>query len=439
MTPGRDNENGHLHENVARLLASVPPERPLPQEAKRRILAALIDRARVEGEQPTRKTRRGSIGWKRLGSWAAAAAAAVVVALIALWPGGMQSGLAWADVAQHLAEARSVIAWATSEATPPSGGTRVTRARLLQKDPGMTRTETFSSAEPAPHPGEPVPTEAVESIAIMIRSPRESTLTRLYPGERRARRTTLSFSGKALEARERMTGDMVGEMFARLRGLTEDQTRVVGEREIGGRPAVGFAARMAELLGDAPAPPLDGTVRVWASRETALPLEVEVEFTDPHGTAHHTTYGPIEWNPPLEEGLFTPPDLNGWWIFADEIREVWFSRTSLRAGVSLSIGPAGGPAVVTEEDVDAVLSGRIVRASDAAAPRMTIFLAPKLEGVEKIRSYTAAHLGESLQVDFNGETRYEIRIGGVIGAEMQLDVSALGLTPEEFERRFLTD
>jgi len=377
--------------------------------------------------------------WKRPLSWAAAAAAVLVVALLVLWPGGMQGSPAWADVAGRLAEARSVIAWAAIETIPPSGGTRITHARLFQQDPGMTRTEIFSAAEPAPVPAEPVPPEAIESIAIMVRSPEQSTITRLYPGERRAERTTLSYSGKVLEARERMPGDMVAEMFGRLRALTADQARLVGEREIGGHPAVGFAARITELLGGGAAPPLDGTVRVWASRDTALPLEVEVEFTDPGGTAHHTVYGPIEWNPPLDRELFTPPDLDGWWVTGDEIREVWFSRNALRAGVRLSIGPAGGPALMTERDVDAVLFARTVRESGAAAPRMAIFLAPTPEGVRNVRSYTAAHLGETLQVDFNGETRYGIRIGGVIGAEMQLDVSALGLTPEEFEERYLAD
>ena len=49
------------------------------------------------------------------------------------------------------------------------------------------------------------------------------------------------------------------------------------------------------------------------------------------------------------------------------------------------------------------------------------------------------HLGESLLLDFNGETRVEIRIGGVIGKKMQLDVTALGETLEAFEANYLTD
>jgi hypothetical protein len=94
---------------------------------------------------------------------------------------------------------------------------------------------------------------------------------------------------------------------------------------------------------------------------------------------------------------------------------------------------------MTEDDVAAVLFARTIRESGADDSRMAIFLALTLDAAERVRSYTASHLGQSLIVDFDGETRYEIRIGGPIGAEMQIDVSALGLSPERFESEYLSD
>jgi hypothetical protein len=444
MGAGRRNDNDQLDQNVARLLSGTPPERPLPREAKQRILSALTERAKETCDPRERRTRgvirNRRMTWNRPVSLAAAAAIVIVVALIALWPGGMQGGLAWADVAQHLADVESVIVWAAIETTSPSGETQVTYARLFQQDPGLSRTETFSGNVSPATPGGPVPPEAIDSIVLMSRSPKESVVARLFPRERRGQRTTLGFSGKTLENRQRLPRDLVAEMFGRLRGLTEDQTRIVGAREIEGLPAVGFAAKMTELLGDSPAPPPDGKVLVWASRETALPLEIEVEFTDPAGTAHRTTYGPIDWNAPLPGELFEIPETDDWEIVDETVHEVGFFRTSLGESVTLSIGPAGGPPIMTERDVAAVLSARAVREPGADSfPRTMIFMTLTPEGAQRVHSYTAAHVGESLTVDFNGESRYEIRIGGAIGAEMRIDVSALGLTPEQFEERYLTD
>jgi hypothetical protein len=438
MSAGHENRDDRLDENVAKLLSRTPPERVLPQEAKQRILSALIARTDTLGTAQAESTRGATI-WNRPVSWVAAAAALFAIALWILRPGGMRSSPAWADVARHFAEVRTVIVWATIEATPPAAGTQVTRARLLQKDPGLSRTEIFSNALPAPRPGDTVAEESIESIVIMSRSAERSTLDHLFPGERRAQRTTLHSSGSGSREREKMPRDLVAESWARLRGLAQDRTRVVGERKIGGVRAIGFAASMSELLGKGPLPVPEGTVRVWAALETALPLEVEVEFSDPGGTAYHTTYAPIEWNPTLPDELFRVPDLDGWQVMAEEIRQVWFSRTSFQDGVTLEIGPADGPPVMTERDVAAVLFARTILPLGAEAPRMSIFLSPTLDGALRIRSYTQEHLGDSLIVDFNEEVRFEIRIGGVMSREIQIDLTALGLTPEEFEERYLAN
>jgi hypothetical protein len=84
-----------------------------------------------------------------------------------------------------------------------------------------------------------------------------------------------------------------------------------------------------------------------------------------------------------------------------------------------------------------VVSGRAVQQAGEDAPRTTVFLTTTSAGEEKLRAYTSTHVGEWLELDFNGEARFRIRIGGVIGKEMQLDVTPLGKTLEEFEADYL--
>jgi len=429
MNDNHRNRRDHLEDNVEKLLSRSQPELAMPGETKEHILTALTGDGAPDSSQPSWRTRAP---W-----WVTAAAAAVLMALIVLWPGGTRPALAWADVAEHFEQVHSMVAWVTSEETSPSGAVKVTHYRALQKDPGLSRTEIISGPGPFPPPRGTVAPGRVESTLIMRSAREESTIVRLSHRDKSAHHTTLSYAGSALEGREVMPRGLVAGTWNRLRGLAADRARIIGEREIEGVPVVGFEARADELPGGDEAP-VDGVVRVWASAETAVPIEIELEFGDETQGRYRTVFGNLEWNAPLADGLFEPPDLEGWTIVEEWVHEVGFSRSALAEGVTLRVGPESGPPIMTEADVEAVPSGREVRRS-GEEPRRTITLVATPGGESRLKAFTAAHIGERVVFDVNdGEIRFGIRIGGTIGREMRVDITPLGKTLEEFAEDYLT-
>jgi hypothetical protein len=254
-----------------------------------------------------------------------------------------------------------------------------------------------------------------------------------------AQRTTTSFFGNVLNLRTGNAFNLAADGWVSLRRITSDETREIGEREINGVQTVGFEAPIRELFDSPLSQPPEGVVRVWAGRETAVPVEVEGEFQGRHGLVYKTTIEDIEWNVPLSDDLFGVSDLEGWEIRDTKVDVSEFSKIFLKNGVTLRIGSKDGPAVVSERGIDAIHSGESVEELGLEAqPRVTIRVALAPEVQEKVRAFTAEHLGERMVLDFNGEFQSEIRIGGVIEQTMQLDISPLGKTLKQFEDEYLT-
>jgi outer membrane lipoprotein-sorting protein len=400
--------NDQLDRNVERLLSRTRPAMRMPEEGKKRVLSAL-------------KTNR-RLRWRRGIPWTAAAAAAAIITFL-FWPWGMSGGIAWADVAKQLNTVGSMSARVVTESMPGTGA--ISEIRLFQKDPGLSRSEMLGSD------GEPV------SIVIMNSGRSESSIARISPRDRTVHITTLTFSGAALDSRAAMPRDIVADSWSRLKIVTSDQTKEIGNSEIGGVPVVGFEIDIREIFEQREAARMTGLMRVWADAESGVPLEVGAEFTDPGGTEHITTFTDIEWNPPLADDLFVIPEADSWTIRKESVEEVGFTHTSLRDDVTFSLGPAGGEAVVTEADVAAVRSGKVVALSGKAHTRMQIMLKLRPDAAERLHSYSSTHLGERTRCDFNGEIVFEPTIGGIMSDEVLLDVTELGLTPEQFETEYL--
>jgi outer membrane lipoprotein-sorting protein len=428
MSDDRRNRLDPLEENVERLLGRSRPELSMPQATKDRILSVLTGEDTPASEKPA---------WRRRAPWWATAAAAVVVmGLIAFWPGTTTPALAWSDVAEHFEGVRSMVAWVTSEETSLAGAVKVTRMRALQKDPGLSRTEIVSGPGAFPPPGGAVPPERLESAMIMRSDREKSTIVRLSYRERTVHRTTLSYAGTALEGRETMPRGLVATTWRSLRGLASDDTRIIGRREIDGTPTVGFEAGIDELPGGRTAR-VRGVARVWASAETAVPIEIELEFVDDAGGRYRTRLGNLEWDAPLADDLFELPDLEGWTIVDEWVREVGFPETALADGVTLRVGPEDGPVILSEIDVAAVPSGREVGRT-GEEPRRTVTLVATPDAESRLRQFTSTHLGERVVFDLDdGGLRFEIRIGGTIGREMQVDITPTGMTLEEFAGEYL--
>jgi hypothetical protein len=324
----------------------------------------------------------------------------------------------------------------TTEERSPAGTVKTTRLRALQKDPGLSRHEIVMGPGAFPPPGGGVPPERLEAATIMRSGREESTIIRLAYRERTVHRTTLSYAGTALAGREATPRGLVAATWRSLRDLASDTTRIVGEREIDGVSTVGFEAGIDEIPGGGTAE-VEGIVRVWAAADAAVPMEIELEFVDRIGGRHRTVIGNLEWDAELADELFELPELEGWTIVDEWVHEVGFATTALADGVTLRVGPEDGPAILTEADVAAVPSGREVRRS-GEAPRRTVTLIAAPSAESRLRDYTSTHLGERVVFDLDdGALRFDIRIAGTIGREMQVDITPTGMSLEEFAEAYL--
>lgn len=406
-----------LEGNIDQLLSRTEPELQFPQEARQRVLDALKRDA-----EPRKRSRRTI-------AWATGAAAALIFSLFAFWPGGGQHGVAWADVKHQLDEASSFTAWGEFESLNPSGERRTTLARIYQKNPALTRTEFLVPAAGFPPPGGEIDPQSVASVQITIGGQESSTVLRLDPRERVARRTTLTFSGEALRSRGALPRNLVSGVWSRLHYLSSDQTRSIGWREINGRPVVGFEAEIREMVGAPDAGPVDGWLRLWADEKSGVPVRVELEFTDPQGAAYRSTFTELEWNVELPDDLFAVPEDGDWSVVDDEVRLDAPGPRRLRPDVTLRVHTTAGAPLLSEADIVA---------ADLDASGLTLSLRLSPEAGRRLHDYTAKHLGERVTIDFNGETEIEVTIAGEIGRSLRIDLAGLDLSPQRFRERYLT-
>jgi outer membrane lipoprotein-sorting protein len=376
--------------------------------------------------------------------YATAAAAAIIVVLLGFWPGISQSGIAWADVVAQLNEVKTMMGLSTTEEVSSTGTRVIYRTRLFYKDPARSRTEYLAvpDADQPTDIGASAPAEEAESVVIINRGESQSVEIRLYPWRKLVERKTLIFPGRMLYLREGATFNLAADSWESLARITADKTRQVGEREIDGVEAAGFEASIRELFYSPSVEPPEGVVRIWANVETAVPIMVEAQFEDQRGRMYQTRIEGIEWNVPLADELFDEPDLEGWEIQERTVNVGGVGElpgTYLKSGVTLRFGLKDGPAVVTEQDVETVHVGQIETQPGNDKPaRATVSIVLTEAAAARVRAFTAQHLGERISVDFNGELQYEITIGGVVGKELQLDISPLGLTARQFADDYLT-
>ena len=305
--------------------------------------------------------------------------------------------------------------------------------KIYLKDPGRSRIESYRQPTSRPAGARRLPAE----IRIHVDQPDVSTKLNLYlrydryEGHRIVRQFQASYVRNA-----------AADIWTRLKTIAEDQTRRIGTREIGGVTTVGFEAPIQAIIPD-PGPEvdysLDGYVRVYARKETAVPVLVEIRHRDNQDVVTNYVFDEIQWGVPLSDELF---DVSGKGDFdlVQDARQtnVRFSRTKLRPSVKVRIGLAEGPPVITEPDIEAIRFGYVSEyLLGQQGRKVTVFPVLSKAAKKKLLRFTKEHLRETLVIDFNGEVRTEVPImGGISG--VPLDITALGKTLEQFEQEYLT-
>jgi outer membrane lipoprotein-sorting protein len=424
-----EKDREQLERNIEKLLSHVHPEVAMPEETKAKVLSALLE-GRVGASSKLRlgiERRLKMLSGKRM-VYGLAAAIAVTLLLFFLWPGVSTSGIAWADVIEKIENVRTMTGIFTVEERGPSGEEKVTRSKIYYKDPSKARFETY-------YPG----TERIQAIRITDREPDRAVMTNIYPDRKEGERTSLIFKGTILDERKDDPLDMAGLSWLKLKNIASERMNEVGVRDVDGIPAAGFEASMREVFSGSKLPTPDGVIRVWVNRETVVPVAVDAEFEGRAGFQVKSSLTEIEWNVALVDELFSDTAFDDYEIGDTTVTQIGFRKTHLKSHVTFSIGPRGGEPVVTEADIAEITSGEAV--SGEGGPevnRVRISLTVTEEAGKRVHSYTRRHIGEWMLININGESQASIKIGGVIRRGMQIDITGLRLSLEEFEDKYLT-
>lgn len=401
----------------------------IPQ--KRRLLTALTREFRSKGAPGSGLNRRH---W--LWSWntrAAVAAIALLVVGYGVYTLTVRPAMAWAEVRSQIRRAGTVVFLQGQHVSTSGYWTGLDASSMpverevkcLVKTPGLFRMESWRR----PNTSQPADWKSVpESVQISKQITDEYVQIQLQPFEKRGMRMVTRYEGAT---RVPDHSDDPERFLTRLQQLREEDLRTLGWAVIDGAEATGFEAP-ARLLFPHSIPDPESKVRVWANRETALPVRLELRFRQ-QGSYVTMVVSQIEWGVALPDDLFDVPDEPGWTIEDHTIVSVAFSKTKLKQGIALRVGPLDGEPVVTEKDIADVASGW--ERNEGMYRSVTVELTPA--GRDRLQTYTGAHVGEVLTIVFNREILGEVLIGGPM-QNLQLDITSSGMTFEEWGQNYLT-
>ncbi len=398
---------------------------------KQRLLRAL-----AHERQPKGSAGPGANWRHRLRSASTRAAAAAIVLLVigyGAYTLTMSPAVAWAEVRAQIRQVNTVVFLQRQHTSPTGYWTSSDVSALpvereykyLIKTPGMLRMEKWGHV-PTSRPADGK--SALRYVEIDRRGTDRDVRIQLQPLEKRATRTVARHDPRPVHAPDPSSDP--GGLLTQLQQLDEEDLRVLGQAVIDGAKATGFEAPARLVMPYLPDP--ESTIRVWANQETSLPVRLELRFR--HLESYVTVVArQIEWGAPLPDDLFDVPDEPGWTIEEHTTASVVFSKTKLKPGITLHVGPPDGEPIVTEKDIADVSSGweRDEGAYRAVTAKLTSAANARLQ------AYTRAHVGETLTISFNDEILEEVPIGAAM-RNLSLNITQHGMTLEEWEKSYLT-
>jgi outer membrane lipoprotein-sorting protein len=418
-----------LEQNVAHLLSNIDPELAMPEDEAEKVLRSLAG----GGDCAAGRAR------SRLRSLLAAAAI-VLLAITTLLLMPRQGTVLWADVVAHLDGITSLSCGYVWEKRTDDGELEVESGHVFLKDPGKGRFEY--GPQKTSGDGSDSQRSTARGVRISISDGNVSTFMNVFP-EFRTIHISNDISRECGDAfrREPLHAAEVWRLLAEVRGAS---ARVIGRRLVGEEWATGFEAVFGKFstraFKDTPA---DSIVRVWASEESAVPLAMEFEggtFAD-GSAAGHVRFEPMAWNPDIDDALFTVEGFENYDIHESDSLTICFSKTALAPEVELILARVDGhPPLLTSADITSVELGIDrwdPRDPDTSLERR-ILLEVTEEGFEGVRSVLGFPRYDPLLVEFDGRP-LRLHVGHYHdGAyRLELDITTLGLSLEDFEARYL--
>lgn len=386
----------------------------------------LIDAERVQAERPISfraHLLRAYQAVKPIPKLLSAAASIAIVAAV-VWGlrSGSGNGMVWADVARNIQEAHTMVGWSMDGSA---------RYRFYVKDPGLWRSERYAGVAAS----QPAAEEAPEGLEIGTYTETGRQWVAWYPGSKRVIHNRFVGCPHPPPCEAAM-------YWITLKKIGSDDARKVGEEQIGSVQTVVFEAPIrAAFAGIEKGMPDKGTVRVWVSKDTKVPVRVDTLHGNPPTGEFHGMVTDLDWNVPLADELFQLPTFDDGWTSYD-ICHVCFSNHTLKQGVKVSLGPAGGPPIVTEADIEQIESGMEANQNPPGAIiKRDVTLRWTKTAADRIVEYAKAHAGVTLVLAFDGRIQSKVEKDWTAPGVAQgigLNIASLGITLEQFEQDYLT-
>lgn len=427
MTDIKKNRNDeYMDTNLDRLLELGNPIPEMPEDIKNRIRSKLILLA-----SESRKDKFFSFRWVLL---PLSAAAVLIFFLFIPWKGDMHGAISWADVRRHLNNIKTVVSKIDLITTYGENRTTIS-GKVYHKDPGLTRSEIYSESNDGdalfPKP---------QSINVIKRVPGRSEWLMLQPGFNQAEWKTEIFRTAGPEYPPTQIVDIATENWKNMKKLTEDDTRLIGDRFIDGVSAVGFSFEgpVNEII---QSPEAIGRAHgnIYVRHEDGLPLFIEVTYQTRQGQGVRLEARDIKWNVPLEDALFSFCVPKGWQLKRTRVEKAEYAGAKLAPGVGLDIGLDGKEPLVRAEDIAGIVMAEQITDPKSNAPDyLSVTVQLKKEAYQHLRRQAKEYSKKIIVVNFNGLSKSVTRVDENVPEQLTFDVTRLNLSLDEIEKRYFT-
>ncbi|MFC1782937.1 outer membrane lipoprotein carrier protein LolA [Planctomycetota bacterium] len=371
-----------------------------------------------------------------------AAAAVIIIMVITglyMFDGSIgMTSIAWADVIKQIESVKTMSFVAREEtiATEPSKNLpedlKITRIYI--KDPGMYRYEYLrvNDAESNEIFKGPASSETIDVVYILKRSGKQIIFLSYQPGIHSVFREVRNYvgSGPGFDDREAL------RLWNNIKSATADDTQQKGTENIVGIETVVFETSLEKIN----LRPWQGRAKIWIDSKTARPVRVQAQFVDDLGVSKKLTYSDIQWDIDLPDSLFNAPP--GWQVQESQkdLSTLLFTRTKLREGVKVTMGPKDGHAIMTEADIESVIQGELIVTyglGGESSRLIQLTVVPTEPCQERIKSYTSAHVKETILIDFDGFQSEPTIMSPLSGEVVTINIPSTDMTLKEFEEKYL--
>ncbi len=430
------NDKEYIDKNVDSLLELGKPVPKMPEDLKDRIRSRLI-----QMEPESDKMKIFSLRWSIL---PLAAAAALIFFIIFPWMGNLSGSITWADVQKQLDQLHSISFRVCVDTEFPEGKKLSYCSNIFQKDPFYKREEweILKSDITGMEPGSNV------TYLAKLAPGRLDTLM-LYDKSRKAQvENWLWNANSRREPPFQSILNKVSKSWEIIKKVSEDETKIIGERVINGIPAVGFSFKNL--------PPKkihfpDNTTVVqdtlfsyelWVNRNDGTPImakgEFEVKILPGDIRRSCAEYKDFHLNVPLDDKLFNMDVPEGWQIIKTQHMTIDYDGNKLAPDVTLKINTMDQKCKITDKDIAGIVQAveTSYSGSNKNDVKVTIELSPK--AAENLYKNAKSSM-DGIVGDFNNQLRIVAKLNEDDPNLLTFDLSGLNLSLCEIEKRYFTE